>query len=54
MLSSSDDNVMLEQIQGTHSPDGREVDVRSLLRIVEDIIKRTTPSINTIAALVMI
>ncbi|KAG2714700.1 hypothetical protein I3760_03G040300 [Carya illinoinensis] len=51
MLSSSDDNVMLEQIQGTHSPDGREVDVRSLLRIVEDIIKRTTPSINTIAAL---
>lgn len=54
MLSSSDDNVMLKQIQGTHSSDVREVDVRPLLRIVEDILERTKTSFNSFAALVTI
>lgn len=39
-FSSSDDNAMMKQIQGTHAPDGREVDVKPFLHIIEDIFKR--------------
>ncbi|CAL5370178.1 unnamed protein product [Camellia sinensis] len=31
MLMMSDDNVMMKQIQGTHNPDGREIDVKPIL-----------------------
>jgi hypothetical protein len=47
MLTMSDDNVMMKQIVGTHSPDGREVDVKPLLHLVEDILKRATQQIDT-------
>lgn len=50
LFSSSDDNVMSKQILATHAPDGREVDVRPLLHIIEDILKRATPSIEAIVA----
>lgn len=39
-FSSSDDNAMMKQIQGTHAPDGREVEVKPFLYIIEDIFKR--------------
>ncbi|CAI0457078.1 unnamed protein product [Linum tenue] len=42
MLSMSDDNVMMKQVQATHAPDGREVDVAPLLHLVEDILNRAT------------
>lgn len=54
LLSSSDDKAMMKQIQETHAPDGREIDVKPLLRIVEDIFNRATPSAEAIAAQVMI
>ncbi|KAL0549459.1 hypothetical protein IC582_013941 [Cucumis melo] len=38
----SDDNVMMKQILATHDPDDRDVDTRSLLRLVENILKRAT------------
>ncbi|KAJ6669957.1 PROTEIN SIEVE ELEMENT OCCLUSION A, partial [Salix viminalis] len=47
MLTMSDDNVMIKQIVGTHAPDGREVDVKPLLHLVEDILKRATLQIDT-------
>ncbi|KAM0940821.1 putative sieve element occlusion [Dioscorea sansibarensis] len=44
LFSSSDDSVVMKQIAATHSPDGREVDVRPILHIVEDILRRAKPS----------
>ncbi|XP_038703575.1 protein SIEVE ELEMENT OCCLUSION B-like [Tripterygium wilfordii] len=44
MFSSADDNMMLKHIQGTHTPDGREiVEVKPLLQLIEDIISRANP-----------
>ena len=48
MLSMSDDNVMMKQILTTHAPDGREVDVRPLLYLVEDILNRSTQHVDFI------
>ncbi|XP_065006599.1 protein SIEVE ELEMENT OCCLUSION B-like isoform X1 [Musa acuminata AAA Group] len=45
LFSASDDSVVLKQILGTHSPDGRDVDARPLLRLVEDILQRATPTV---------
>lgn len=42
MVSISDDNMMMKQIQATHAPDGREVDVKPLFNLVEDILNRAT------------
>ncbi|XP_021593778.1 protein SIEVE ELEMENT OCCLUSION B isoform X2 [Manihot esculenta] len=49
IFSSADDNAMTKQIQGTHSPDGREFDVKPLLHLVEDIFNRAAPTIDAIA-----
>lgn len=46
MLTLSDDNVMMKQIQATHAPDGREVDVKPLLFLVEDILNRATLQVD--------
>ncbi|XP_068666741.1 protein SIEVE ELEMENT OCCLUSION B-like [Aristolochia californica] len=43
MFSSSDDSVVMKQILATHSPDGRDIDVRPLLHVVEDVLQRATP-----------
>ncbi|KAJ0113608.1 hypothetical protein Patl1_02885 [Pistacia atlantica] len=50
MFSTSDDNVMLRQIQGTHVPDGREFNVKPLLDIVENIFKQAVPGVEAISA----
>ncbi|KAF5961593.1 hypothetical protein HYC85_002802 [Camellia sinensis] len=42
MLMMSNDNVMMKQIQGTHNPDGRKIDVKPILHIVVDILSRAT------------
>ncbi|KAI8029844.1 Protein SIEVE ELEMENT OCCLUSION B [Camellia lanceoleosa] len=47
MLMTSNDNIMMKQIQGTHNPDGREIDVKPILHIVEDILSRTTMQVET-------
>ncbi|KAJ6965627.1 protein SIEVE ELEMENT OCCLUSION B [Populus alba x Populus x berolinensis] len=47
MLTMFDDNVMMKQIVGTHAPDGREVDVKTLLLLVEDILKHATQQIDS-------
>ncbi|KAK3183692.1 hypothetical protein Dsin_030978 [Dipteronia sinensis] len=48
-MFSSDDTVMSKQIQATHVPDGREIDVKPLLFIVDDIFKRAVPSVLAIS-----
>lgn len=47
MLALSDETSVMKQIQATHCPDGREFDVRPLLDIVEDILKRATLQVET-------
>lgn len=42
LFSTSDDNVMMKQIHSTHSPDGREFDVKPILLIIEDVMHRAT------------
>lgn len=42
MFAISDDNAMMKQITATHDPDDRDVDTRSLLHLVENILKRAT------------
>lgn len=48
MLSASDDNAMTKQVLATHAPDGREVDVKPILLIVEEVIRRATPDIGKV------
>ncbi|XP_057542530.1 protein SIEVE ELEMENT OCCLUSION B-like isoform X1 [Amaranthus tricolor] len=44
LFSSSDDAAMLTQLRAIHAPDGRDIDVRPLLHIIEDIFYRAAPS----------
>ena len=46
MITMSEDNTMMKQIQATHAPDGREFDVRPLFQLVEDILNRATLSVD--------
>ncbi|KAI3970386.1 hypothetical protein MKX01_024033 [Papaver californicum] len=41
-FSTSDDNVITKQIQSTHAPDGRKVDVMPILHLCEDIFESST------------
>ncbi|WOL11313.1 hypothetical protein Cni_G20075 [Canna indica] len=45
LFSASDDTAVMKQILSTHSPDGREIDTRPLLHLVEDILQRATPTV---------
>lgn len=45
LYAKSDDSVVVKQILATHSPDGRDVDTRPLLKLVEDILQRATPTV---------
>ncbi|XP_057983245.1 protein SIEVE ELEMENT OCCLUSION B [Malania oleifera] len=45
----SDDNVMMKQIEATHQPDGRELFVRPLLQLVEDIFVLATRTIDPLS-----
>ncbi|KAL0906636.1 hypothetical protein M5K25_025147 [Dendrobium thyrsiflorum] len=44
LFSSSDDSIVLKQMHETHKPEGRDIDVRPILRVVEDVFRRTTPT----------
>ncbi|KAG6686376.1 hypothetical protein I3842_11G014300 [Carya illinoinensis] len=45
MFALSDDNALMKQINATHAPDGREVDVKPILQIIGDVFRRATPSL---------
>ncbi|KAK9675507.1 hypothetical protein RND81_11G011000 [Saponaria officinalis] len=45
LFSTTDDTAMVNQLKATHSPDGRDIDVKPLLHIIEDIFSRAAPSI---------
>ncbi|GAB4829298.1 hypothetical protein Ancab_018967 [Ancistrocladus abbreviatus] len=45
MFSTSDDNAMLNQIRATHAPDGRDIDVKPLLQVIDDIFLLAAPVI---------
>ncbi|KAK7302171.1 hypothetical protein RJT34_13052 [Clitoria ternatea] len=38
MFSTSDDSAMMKQVQATHAPDGREIDVKPILQVVDEIL----------------
>ncbi|XP_043726165.1 protein SIEVE ELEMENT OCCLUSION B-like [Telopea speciosissima] len=42
MFTTSDDNVMMKQILATHAHDGREIDVKPLLQLIEEILQRSS------------
>ncbi|CAL5372843.1 unnamed protein product [Camellia sinensis] len=44
-MSLSDDSAMMKQIQGTHSPDGRDVYAKPILQVIEDILNHVTPDV---------
>lgn len=44
LFSSSDDNIIMKQMHETHKPEGRDIDVRPILHVVEDIFRRTAPT----------
>ncbi|GFS39875.1 sieve element occlusion amino-terminus protein [Actinidia rufa] len=46
MFSSSDDTAMMKQIQATHAPDGSEVDVKPIIKVIEDIFRIAAPGID--------
>lgn len=50
LFSSSDDTAMLNQLRATHAPDGRDIDVKPLLRIIEDILDRASPPVQGVQA----
>ncbi|KAK3006338.1 hypothetical protein RJ639_017487 [Escallonia herrerae] len=45
VFSSSDDNVMMKQVQATHAPDGRDFDLKPIVSIIEQIILCTTSAV---------
>ncbi|XP_076907068.1 protein SIEVE ELEMENT OCCLUSION B-like [Bidens hawaiensis] len=44
MFSSSDDNAIMKQVVGTHSPDGREVLLEPILNVIEETLQRAVPA----------
>lgn len=46
MFAASDDSAMMKQIQATHSPDGRVVDVKPILGLIESIFRHAAPGID--------
>ena len=38
LFSTSDDSAMMKQVQGTHAPDGREIDVKPIIQIIDEIL----------------
>ncbi|KAL3511365.1 hypothetical protein ACH5RR_030766 [Cinchona calisaya] len=48
--STSYDTAIIKQILSTHDPDGREFDVKPLLLIIRDIMRRATPTSHAVGA----
>lgn len=46
MFAASDDNAMMKQILSTHAPDGRLVDVKPILLIIDNVLRHITPDIH--------
>lgn len=46
MFSASDDSAMMKQIQATHSPDGRELEIKPILYVIETILHHVSPGID--------
>ncbi|KAF8021571.1 hypothetical protein BT93_G1886 [Corymbia citriodora subsp. variegata] len=46
MFAVSDDGAMMKQIQATHSPDGRAVEVRPILGLIENLFHHAISSID--------
>ncbi|KAF6144507.1 hypothetical protein GIB67_004461 [Kingdonia uniflora] len=44
LFATSDDSMTLKQIQATHTPDGRNVNTKPLLHVVESILQQATPT----------
>ena len=48
MFTASDDAAMMKQIQATHAPDGRELEVKPILQIIEALLHHVSPGIDGI------
>ncbi|KAH1115725.1 hypothetical protein J1N35_009103 [Gossypium stocksii] len=46
MLAASDDGAMMKQIQSTHAPDGRVVDVKPILQVIDNVLHHIIPNID--------
>ena len=46
MFSASDDSSIMKQIQSSHAPDGREIDVKPILQIIDNVLRHITPNID--------
>ncbi|TYJ07970.1 hypothetical protein E1A91_A11G042100v1 [Gossypium mustelinum] len=46
MFSASDDSAMMKQIQSTHLPDGRFLDVKPILQVIDNVLRHLTPTID--------
>ncbi|KAK8924006.1 hypothetical protein KSP39_PZI019263 [Platanthera zijinensis] len=44
LFSSSDDSIVMKQMYETHKPEGRDIDVRPILYVVEEVLRRATPT----------
>ncbi|KAJ1403263.1 Sieve element occlusion, N-terminal [Sesbania bispinosa] len=38
LFSTSDDSAMMKQVQATHAPDGREIEVKPIIQIIDEIL----------------
>ena len=47
MMGMSDDNMMMKQILATHTPNGREVEVKPVFQLIEDILNRATLQVSS-------
>ncbi|TXG49923.1 hypothetical protein EZV62_025798 [Acer yangbiense] len=47
MMGMSDDNIMMKQILATHTPDGSEVEVKTVFQLIEDILNRATLQVSS-------
>ncbi|PPD94444.1 hypothetical protein GOBAR_DD08573 [Gossypium barbadense] len=46
MFVASDDGAMMKQIQSSHAPDGRVVDVKPILQVIENVLHHIIPNID--------
>lgn len=44
----SEGSALLKEVQATHTPDGRKVDVKPLLRIIDSILLRATTPVSIV------
>lgn len=47
-LRMNDDTTMIKQIHATHAPDGREVEVKPIVQVIEEVVKRCSPVLGAL------